>query len=174
MTESSPQNCSTVAVAVNTLLVSLTLYFIAAHQIMGPGSPYHCSLRPNGLCLQCEISDDLQKGPNRHHSSALVRECLRQAWGASWEIRKGLCLMVVLPEVVAPYHHSSERWKVHAWEWTFLLWFTQPKSLCWLWTLTPQNHLKHVNHPHHFCSHAWWTQLAGLEHEHASISCVTP
>ena len=32
MTESSPQNCSTVAVAVNTLLVSLTLRFIAARQ----------------------------------------------------------------------------------------------------------------------------------------------
>ena len=31
MTESSPQNCSTVTVAVNTLLVSLTLRFIAAH-----------------------------------------------------------------------------------------------------------------------------------------------
>jgi hypothetical protein len=30
MTESSPQNCSTVAVAVNTLLVSLMLRFIAA------------------------------------------------------------------------------------------------------------------------------------------------
>ena len=33
MTESSPQNCSTVAVAVNTLLVSLTLRFIAARQL---------------------------------------------------------------------------------------------------------------------------------------------
>ena len=33
MTESSPQNCSTVVVAVNTLLVSLTLRFIAARQI---------------------------------------------------------------------------------------------------------------------------------------------
>ena len=32
MTESSPQNCSTVAVAVNTLLVSLMLRFIAARQ----------------------------------------------------------------------------------------------------------------------------------------------
>jgi hypothetical protein len=31
MTESSPQNCSTVAVAVNTHLVSLMLCFIAAH-----------------------------------------------------------------------------------------------------------------------------------------------
>ena len=35
MTESSPQNCSTVAVAVNTLLVSLMLRFIAARQAMG-------------------------------------------------------------------------------------------------------------------------------------------
>ena len=34
MTESSPQNCSTVAVAVNTLLVSLMLCFIAACQDM--------------------------------------------------------------------------------------------------------------------------------------------
>ena len=35
MTESSPQNCSTVAVAVNTLLVSLTLCFIAArHELL--------------------------------------------------------------------------------------------------------------------------------------------
>ena len=34
MTESSPQNCSTVAVAVNTLLVSLTLRFIAAHHLI--------------------------------------------------------------------------------------------------------------------------------------------
>ena len=34
MIESSPQNCSTVAVAVNTLLVSLTLRFIAARQTL--------------------------------------------------------------------------------------------------------------------------------------------
>ena len=33
MTESSPQNCSTVAVAVNTLLVSLMLCFIAARHM---------------------------------------------------------------------------------------------------------------------------------------------
>ena len=37
MTESSPQNCSTVAVAVNTLLVSLTLRFIAARQLLPLG-----------------------------------------------------------------------------------------------------------------------------------------
>ena len=53
------RNSGTVAVAVNTLLVSLTLHFIAVYQVMGPESPYHCSLHPNRLRLQYEISDDL-------------------------------------------------------------------------------------------------------------------
>jgi len=40
----------------NTLLVSLMLHFIAAYQVMGPESPYHCLLCPNRLCLQCVMS----------------------------------------------------------------------------------------------------------------------
>jgi hypothetical protein len=48
MTESSPQNCSTVAVAVNTLLVSLTLRFIAARQNLHEVQRYIAAWRSQG------------------------------------------------------------------------------------------------------------------------------
>ena len=61
MTESSPQNCSTVAVAVNTLLVSLTLHFIAARHFV----PVRC--------LKMKVVDMV------HPSSSRLTSARRQA-----------------------------------------------------------------------------------------------
>ena len=57
MTESSPQNCSTTSSYLSeqiNVLVSLTLRFIAAYQVMGPGSPDHvntCALTGCGFMM---------------------------------------------------------------------------------------------------------------------------
>ena len=67
MTESSPQNCSTVAVAVNTLLVSLTLRFIAA-----------CQQEPPQQQAQAELAHSQQQDQSEEHQTGqLAAEAIK-------------------------------------------------------------------------------------------------